>query len=137
MLDKQFAELMSAINENLAIDSEFSYSLPIDGDEEWRTEVFCIDRLSSESPNYATHVKFTMYTRFEEEIFNSEVEDKIKYTLENLAVYIKAVHSMRSEMLYIDPILPEDNCEHCKRIFRGPALFCSLDCAIMGSSQNT
>lgn len=35
-----------------------------------------------------------------------------------------------AEAAYSDPSFPERECDHCGQLYQGPAIYCSLGCAL-------
>jgi hypothetical protein len=47
--------------------------------------------------------------------------------------YLRAARPWEAVPFYEDNHSPEINCEQCGRLFRGPTIYCSLECASLGT----
>jgi hypothetical protein len=59
-----------------------------------------------------------------------ELQDIIK-KLNREALALRAnIYRHMAESAYVDPTLPPRECDNCHKIYRGPAVYCSLECAL-------
>jgi len=128
--------LWDAIGESVAIDGEFAYTINVDGDKTFPCELFRIERLNEHNSSYCqtrsqTHIHFVTFEQFKEELPNDLLRDRVNYAMDNMEIFIRAKHKLRSELLYVSPTGKPQKCERCDRPYRGPALYCSLDCAVL------
>jgi len=136
--DEEFIiRMLDAMHKSLAIDGEFSYRINLNDDRKWPVIIFSVFLYTplkyDEAGKEIAQIK--IFNRHMLEISVDEVAEYARLAITNMPIYLLGMHLLRNQMAYFDPTLPEKACYYseCQRKFRGPAVFCCHDHALLAA----